>query len=87
MRRVPFQHLLDKTLNPGGIQSGQRVDGPLTNFQDKIFPTICLELKSKSYTLNTWKEDTDIGNNSRGKFVFPLLSPFGKVPAVRFLSF
>lgn len=71
MRRVPFQHLLDQTLKLRGILSRQRVDGPLTYFQDKIFPTICLELKSKSCTVNTWQEDTVTGTISRGRFAFP----------------
>lgn len=43
MHRVPFQHLLDQTLKLRGIQIRQRVDGPLTYFQDEIFPTICLK--------------------------------------------
>lgn len=53
MRRVPFQHLLDQALKLAGVQSRQRVDGPLAYFQDQVFPTICLELKSTRYTLNT----------------------------------
>ena len=44
---APFKHLLDEVLKLVGIMRWQRAHGPLTYFEDKAFPTICLKLKSK----------------------------------------
>lgn len=68
-----------------GIQSWQWGDGPLAYFQDKVFPTICLKLKSENDTLKIRYMKRKYRNKKyqlKQIHIFISYAYFAKAPAV-----